>query len=249
MALGRVLDASCRGQNKKEKKRKERNKKKKKKKKKKKAMTWNDETDLCGICMEPLPRWGNEFKTLTCCGKGMHKKCAEKYMASSYTRAQGHPCPMCRTPLPKTGLESHLHALKWAEKGKGWAMHIVADDYRYGNGVAQSLKTARLWFGKAAEQGLVESQFALALMHMFGSLPELCEGEPVSMKQARVWLGRAADQGHAEAQYSLGLMHQSGQGGPVSMEKARVWFERAAEQGYAEAQYALNDISGYFKDD
>jgi TPR repeat protein len=187
------------------------------------------ETDVCGICLEPLPRWGDQVIWLSCCGKGMHTACSEELQASAHR----NKCPMCRAPAPSTVLESHRCTLKWAERGKGWAMVMIASDYEHGIGVQKSHKTARLWSRRAAEQGDARAQFKLAAMHRVGN------GGPVSMEQARVWCGRAAEQGYAVAQCNLAIMHEKGDGGPVSMEQARVWFGRAAEQGYAQAQYYL----------
>ena len=155
------------------------------------------ETDVCGICLETLPRWGHELIRLACCGKGMHKACTEELQASAHR----NKCPMCRAPLPKSALENHRRALKWAERGKAWAMEMIAQHYRDGSGVRKSHKTARLWYGRAAEQGYAQAQLNLATMHRQG------EGGPVSVEQARVWCGRAAEQGHARAQYNLAVMH------------------------------------------
>ena len=94
----------------------------------------------------------------------MHKTCAEELQASAHR----NKCPMCRAPAPTTELEGHRLALKWAEQGKGWAMEMIAANYRNGCGVQKSQKTARLWYGRAAEQGLAQAQFNLALMHKNG---------------------------------------------------------------------------------
>ena len=193
------------------------------------------ETDVCGICLETLPRWAHDFKRFACCGKGLHKACTEELQAS----AHGDKCPMCRAPKLSTGQESHSRTLKWAERGKGWAMYMVASDYFYGCAVQKSQKTARLWYGRAAEQGYALAQYNLANMHENG------QGGPVSMEQARVWYGRAAEQGHTLAQYNLGAMHYEGHGGPVSLEHATFWFKRAAAQGdnkYPEAMHIVQQM-------
>ena len=165
------------------------------------------ETDVCGICLETLPPTGAEFSRLSCCGKGMHTACSEELMSAHHNK-----CPMCRVPLPTTDFEGHRRVLKWAERGKGWAMNMLGDDYRYGRGVQMSQKKARLWYERAAEQGRVLAQHNLAQMHNEG------EGGPVSMEQARVWYGRAAERGVAQAQFNFGVMHHKGKGGPVSMD-------------------------------
>ena len=98
------------------------------------------------------------------------------------------------------------------------------------------MEQARVWYGRAAEQGFAQAQYNLALMHENG------EGGPVSMEQARVWYGRAAEQGHAQAQYNLGVLHYNGQGGPVSLEHAIFWFKRAAAQGVNNAMQGVKKI-------
>ena len=122
------------------------------------------ERDVCGICLETLPRWGDEFIWLTCCGKGMHKACVEGLQASAHR----NKCPMCRAPAPTTALENHGRALKLAEQGKGWAMDAIAGHYESGYGVQKSQKTARVWYGRAAEQGHADAQYNLAVMHKNG---------------------------------------------------------------------------------
>ena len=67
-----------------------------------------------------------------------------------------------------------------------------------------SMEQARVWFRKAAEQGQVDAQYNLAIMHRYG------KGGPVSMEQACVWWGRAAEQGHVKAQFNLALMRKQG---------------------------------------
>lgn len=131
----------------------------------------------------------------------MHIACADKLLASAYRNM----CPMCRTPVGETTeLEEYRRVLKWAEKGRGWAMLMIAQHYRYGRGVKKSLRTARLWYSRAAEQGIAAAQYNLALMHDRGL------GGPESMEQALVWYKRAAKQGIAAAQYNLALMHSVG---------------------------------------
>ena len=87
------------------------------------------------------------------------------------------------------------------------------------------MEQARVWYGRAAEQGHVSAQFNLALMHYYG------KDGPVSMERARIWYGRAAEQGHAKSQEILFRMLYQGHGGPVSTELAIFWFKRSVAQG------------------
>ena len=187
------------------------------------------EADVCGICLETLPPTGADFSRFTCCGKGMHLACTEELQASAYR----NKCPMCRAPLPTTDFEGHRCVLQWAQRGKAWAMNMIADNYRDGRGVRMSQKKARLWYGRAAEQGYAGARYSLALMHESG------QGGPVSMEQARVWYTRAAEQGHASAQCNLAVMHENGEGGPVSLEHAIFWIKCAAAQGDNAAMHCV----------
>ena len=38
----------------------------------------NVEGDICAICLEPLPQLGLDYVRFTCCGKSLHKECAEQ---------------------------------------------------------------------------------------------------------------------------------------------------------------------------
>ena len=188
-----------------------------------------EEGRICSICLEPLPRWGDKFMWLACCGKGIHVECnAQLDESASWGR-----CPLCRTTTAGSPEETHKQALRWARKGKLWAMTSVGCDFENGRGVSESKEMAFLWYKKAAEQGYARAQFSLGQMHRKG------EGVPVSYELARVWTEKAAEQGLPVAQSNLGAFHHSGMGLPVSKEKARVWFKRAAEQGHASAQFNL----------
>jgi hypothetical protein len=194
-----------------------------------------EEGEICSICLGTLPRWASEFLRFTCCGKGIHKECDAQLLKSACSQN----CPMCRAPNASLE-EQHKRSLRWAKKSKAWAMFGVGCDFQCGRGVSESKEMARLWYEKAAEQGYVDAQYILSVMHAKGE-----GGLPVSMEKARLWCEKAAEQGHPKAQFGLGFrlgfMHYSGEGGlPVSKEKARLWYEKAAEQGHSNAQFALD---------
>ena len=191
------------------------------------------EGEICAICLEALPRFGHGAVWYTCCGKSIHKECEEQFMNSGCDKN----CPMCRAPVA-TDEQNHTRALRWARKGKAWAMVIIACNFELGRGVSASKEMKRLWFEKAAEQGYAKAQYNLGLMHSNGE-----GGLPVSKEKARLLYEKAAEQEHPKAQYNLGVMHFDGEGGlPVSKEKARLWFENAAEQGHPCAQYNLGTM-------
>jgi len=93
---------------------------------------------------------------------------------------------------------------------------------------------AGIWFRRAAEQGLAEAQFNLALILESG------EGAEQNLVQAAYWCRRAAEQGFANAQDMLGLMYFQGLGLPKDSVEALAWFQVAMHQGHEGA-------AGHFK--
>ena len=85
------------------------------------------EGEICAICLEALPRFGLECSWLACCGKSIHDECAEQFMSSRCSKN----CPMCRAPTVSSE-QQHTRALRWARKGKAWAMDFVATDFDLG---------------------------------------------------------------------------------------------------------------------
>ena len=59
------------------------------------------------------------------------------------------------------------------------------------------MEQARVWYGRAAEQGYADAQYRLAIMHYEG------QGGPVSLEHAIFWLKRAVAQGHNIAMQSV----------------------------------------------
>ena len=119
------------------------------------------EGDICAICLEALPRFGLGAAWLTCCGKIIHTECDLQFMNSGCDKN----CPMCRAPAPSSDEQQHTRALRWAGKGKAWAMVLVGSNFHFGRGVSASKEMARLWYEKAAEQEHPYAQFKLGAMH------------------------------------------------------------------------------------
>jgi TPR repeat protein len=84
-----------------------------------------------------------------------------------------------------------------------------------------------------ADNGDLESQYQLALMH--------ARGDQVgkNLELAAAWCLKAANGGHAEAQCHLGLIYRLGLGVPMNGAEAVRWTRLSAEQGVAAAQYSL----------
>jgi len=93
--------------------------------------------------------------------------------------------------------------------------------------------TAFAGFKKLAEQGHVESQYALGQMYRDG------QGVPKDGQQSVAWYRKAAEQGNVDAQNGLGYMYDHGEGVTNDDQQAVVWYRKAAEQGLAGAQHNL----------
>jgi len=93
--------------------------------------------------------------------------------------------------------------------------------------------TALAKFRSAAQQGVSEAQYNLALMFEDG------KGVAQDYKEAVRWYQLAAKQGFAEAQHNLGVMYSDGRGVAQDYKEAVRWYRLAAKQGDKTAQYNL----------
>ena len=78
-------------------------------------------------------------------------------------------------------------------------------------------------FRQAAEQGVAEAQFALAIQYRDGL------GTPPDIAAAVAWFQKAANQGHAEAQRNLGILYRQGRGVPQNDRLAEQWYRAAVD--------------------
>lgn len=95
--------------------------------------------------------------------------------------------------------------LKAATLGLAEAQYEVAEHFALGVGVPASEVTAMQWYGRAAKQGVVRAQFALAQM-----LERAADGEPAP--EALRWYRAASAQGHPGAQLALARLDRAGAG-------------------------------------
>ena len=82
----------------------------------------------------------------------------------------------------------------------------------------------------AAEQGMVEAQFNLALLYYHG------KGVEVDLAQAHAWYLRAAEQDYLRAQYRLAEMYEKGEGVRKDPIQAYFWFRVAGAEKYSDAR-------------
>ncbi len=90
--------------------------------------------------------------------------------------------------------------------------------------------TALLEWRPAAEQGLVEAQYNLALIYYHG------KGIPVDLEQAQQWYLRAAEQNYVRAQYRVAEMYEKGEGPRKDLIQAYFWFRVAGTEKYSDAR-------------
>lgn len=83
---------------------------------------------------------------------------------------------------------------------------------------------------KAAQQGRVNAQYTLGIMHRYS------QGCKLDEEEALRWLETAGERGHLEAQKACASMYTVEK---RDTKKALYWHEKAAEQGDAESQYAV----------
>lgn len=92
------------------------------------------------------------------------------------------------------------------------------------------------WMRRAADEGLADAQFEIAVRHAQGKLAAL---DPVA---AREWYGRAAAQKYAPALCNLATMEWQGTGGPVDIKNAEEHFRAAAEAGLPQGEFGVGEV-------
>jgi TPR repeat protein len=103
--------------------------------------------------------------------------------------------------------------------------------YRDALGTEEDKTAAAKWLRKAAEQGVVEAQYALANI--------LVNSAPQEVAEAMILYRNAAEQNHIDAQLALGVAYADGSGGSRNLVESARWFRQAAEQNSSIGQYFL----------
>ena len=104
-----------------------------------------------------------------------------------------------------------------ARAGNRIAMHDLAIYYAYGNGdVPVDMNIAAGWFEKAAERGVVDSQFNLAILFENG------QGVKPSLPDAYFWYSIAGQQGDQTAAARIGMLKQQMSDAEIEAAEARV---------------------------
>jgi TPR repeat protein len=206
-----------------------------------KAMQEEEDKEDCPICTDALPKLSHQFIRLMCCGKGLHNKCAKDLQTNtSMTLEQINTCIMCRSKDGgrAVGSKGEIEQIRgWVKKRKAWAMFMLAERYRVGEGVKQSDKKAIELHEMAAKRGNAAAQNNLANSYYRGTC-----GLTQSSKKSIEYYTLAAKQGLARAQFNLGTMYCNGEGVETSYTKAREWLTKAAAQGNKLAIDALKQL-------
>lgn len=121
-----------------------------------------------------------------------------------------------------------------AEQGDADAQVYLGNKYLQGEGVPQNYTEALTWFEKAAQNGNLSAQKALADIYREGVL-----GVPQNPALAFKWMMAAANQQDAEAMYWVGMFHYNGTGTPKNDAKAFAYTLKAAEAEYVKAMLAV----------
>ena len=82
----------------------------------------------------------------------------------------------------------------------------------------------------AANDGMVEAQYNLALIYYYG------KGIPVDFERAHQWYLRAAEQNYPRAQYRVAEMYEKGEGIRKDPIQAYFWFRLAGTEKYSDAR-------------
>lgn len=164
--------------------------------------------------------------------------------------------------------DAHRLLMPLAEAGDHEAQQYIADLYYGGQGVPRDVKTAVVWFERAAAGGNLTVKKNLGAIYM--SDPEVLDlakaeswyrqtaeaGDVESMtalaaivlashndtSKAQAWLLKAAEAGHEDAMISVGRGYFDGQVFPQNYERAHYWFDRLAQKNVAYGHNGLGTI-------
>jgi TPR repeat protein len=208
--------------------------------------TSSRQEDICCICLEQLPICSSGFKVASCCGKGYHNECVNKFHNSNMTEDQKKKCPHCQTKLPTTDEEHFKRTIGWANKGKAWAQYMLGSLYARGKGVEQSSVKAVEYYTKAADQGHASAQSNLGVMYLNGESVEQSDDKAIEYFDSAAEQGELnaisnldvivkclvskAEKGNLAAQKKLGIMYYIGNGVKQSYTNAIKYCTMAAEQ-------------------
>lgn len=98
---------------------------------------------------------------------------------------------------------------------------------------------AAVYFQKAADEGISQAEYNLALMYEYGL------GVKQDLDKTAALYRRAAEKNYPEAMYNLGLMYAYGRGFPQDFQRARALFDAAARMNHAPSIYYVGVYKTY----
>jgi TPR repeat protein len=112
-----------------------------------------------------------------------------------------------------------------AEKGDPVAQDQLGEAYRG----RFDFSKAELWYRKAAEAGVANSQWQLGMLYLNGA-PKMSGEKPVSKKEREAikWLSKAANQDNVRAQIELGHCYANGRAVQKDNVEGYKWYALAA---------------------
>ncbi len=155
---------------------------------------------------------------------------------ATYTPPAPAPQAPPRDPARYRGADqATLEAM--ARAGDPHAAFFAGLNYAEGTGVAVDKAAAAEWFRRAADAGVADAQYNLAMMMFRG------DGVRRDSYGAIQMMRRAGDNGDVRAQAALGQLYRTGyEEMGTDLSESRVWFARAAAQGDADARAALAEV-------
>ena len=109
---------------------------------------------------------------------------------------------------------------------------VAYADFKSGMAAAQSgdYATAYEQWQPLAEQGGVQAQFSIGLLHSKQLIPQ------ASPEEAVKWYLMAANNNHTHAQFNVGIKYDKGHGVEQNAAEAFNWYFKAANNGHPQAQ-------------
>lgn len=133
--------------------------------------------------------------------------------------------------------------LPLAEKDNNDAQYNLGILYQKGLGVEKNLKTAFIWYKRAAANGNTDAMYNLGIMYDQGKVIYR------SAKDATKWWQKAAELGNAAAQFNIAVEYAYGRTLGKDVDKAIMWWKKSAKQGHNDSRTALYRVysEGLFK--
>ncbi len=134
--------------------------------------------------------------------------------------------------------KAKAHLLRATKAQNAYALYILGTMEIEGknNDKKANPKQAAVYFESAADLGLKEAQYALALLYDRG------EGVEQDKKKALKWAKMAAAQGDINAIYASAVWFERGYSGTAEQHAALILYEQAAERGHLNAMTTLVSI-------